>query len=49
MTSSNFSSLAGKVAVVTGGTQGLGAEVAALLAERGAKAVVICGRNSDKG
>ena len=49
MTSSNFSSLAGKVAVVTGGTQGLGAAVAALLAERGAKAVVICGRNRDKG
>jgi NAD(P)-dependent dehydrogenase (short-subunit alcohol dehydrogenase family) len=35
--------------VVTGGTQGLGAAIAHLLAERGARAVVICGRNRDKG
>ena len=39
----------GKVAVVTGGTQGLGAAIAALLAERGAHALVICGRNQEKG
>ncbi|MDB5896238.1 MAG: short-chain dehydrogenase [Rhodoferax sp.] len=43
------SSFAGKVAVVTGGTQGLGAAIAALLAERGAQAIVICGRNREKG
>ena len=39
----------GKIVVVTGGTQGLGATVARLLAGRGAAGVVICGRNADKG
>ena len=38
-----------KVAVVTGGTQGLGAAIAQLLAQRGAAGVVICGRQVDKG
>ncbi len=38
-----------KVAVVTGGTQGLGAAVAKLLVERGASGVVICGRSAVKG
>lgn len=39
----------GKVAVVTGGTQGLGAAIAALFAERGAAGIVTCGRNEAKG
>jgi NAD(P)-dependent dehydrogenase (short-subunit alcohol dehydrogenase family) len=43
------SSLNGKVAIVTGGTQGLGAAIALLLAKRGAHGLVICGRNQVKG
>jgi NAD(P)-dependent dehydrogenase (short-subunit alcohol dehydrogenase family) len=38
-----------KIAVVTGGTQGLGAAIAQLLAQRGATGLVICGRQVDKG
>jgi len=38
-----------KIVVVTGGTQGLGAAVATLFAERGAKGIVTCGRNEAKG
>jgi NAD(P)-dependent dehydrogenase (short-subunit alcohol dehydrogenase family) len=41
--------LDGKIAIVTGGTQGLGAAVARLFAERGAAGIVICGRNEEKG
>ena len=39
----------GKVAVVTGSTQGLGEATARLFAERGAEALVICGRAEDRG
>jgi len=46
---SNGASLDGKVVVVTGGTQGLGATIARLFADRGADGIVICGRNAVKG
>lgn len=39
----------GKIGVVTGGTQGLGAAVARQLAEAGCGGIVICGRNAQKG
>lgn len=39
----------GKVAVVTGSTQGIGEATARLLAARGAAGLVICGRSQDRG
>ena len=38
-----------KVIIVTGSTQGIGAETAKLFAARGAKAITICGRQEKKG
>ena len=41
--------LAGKIAVVTGSTQGLGATTAKLFAERGVAGIVVTGRNAERG
>jgi NAD(P)-dependent dehydrogenase (short-subunit alcohol dehydrogenase family) len=40
---------AGRVALVTGSTQGLGAEIAALLVRRGLSGLVVTGRNRERG
>ena len=44
-----YSQFKDKIIVVTGSTQGSGAETAKLLASRGAKGITICGRNEKKG
>ena len=44
-----MSSLAGKYAVITGSTQGLGRATAELFAERGAAGIVVTGRNAERG
>src|SRR3954451_22566283 len=41
--------LTGKIAVITGGTQGLGAAIARLFADRGASGIVTCGRSAANG
>jgi len=49
MTENSSAQFAGKIAVVTGGAQGLGEATARLLAERGAAGIVITDRQADKG
>ncbi len=39
----------GKIALITGSTQGVGAAVAQQLASEGAAGIVVCGRNRDRG
>ncbi|MFN8443869.1 MAG: SDR family NAD(P)-dependent oxidoreductase [Caldilineaceae bacterium] len=46
---SNLSSLQGKIAVITGSTQGLGAATARLFKERGISGLIINGRNPERG
>src|SRR5579885_1002964 len=46
---SGKSSLSGKIAIVTGGSQGLGESIARLFAKSGAAGLVICGRNEKNG
>src|SRR4051812_33802639 len=42
-------SLSGRIAIVTGSTQGLGETIAHLFADRGIEGLVICGRNAANG
>ena len=48
-TSDSKKEFEGKVVIITGSTQGSGAETAKLFAARGAKAITICGRQENKG
>ncbi len=45
----DLGSLAGKYAIVTGSTQGLGEAIARLFAARGAAGLIVCGRNEARG
>jgi NAD(P)-dependent dehydrogenase (short-subunit alcohol dehydrogenase family) len=47
--SATVTGLDGRIAVITGGTQGLGETVARLFAARGAGGLVITGRNAERG
>lgn len=49
MTETSSAQFAGKIAVVTGGAQGLGEATARLLAQRGAAGIVLTDRQADKG
>ena len=49
MTSTSGNRMDGKVCVVTGATQGLGAAIARRLASTGAAGIVITGRNAERG
>jgi len=49
MSMAEHSSLAGKYAIVTGSTQGLGEAIARLFVERGAAGLIVCGRNAERG
>ena len=44
-----MNSIKGKFALVTGGTQGLGAAIAKNFAENGAEGIVTIGRKEEKG
>ncbi|MDQ3560378.1 MAG: oxidoreductase, partial [Pseudomonadota bacterium] len=46
---SNTTSLAGKFALITGSTQGLGEATARLFAQRGAAGIIVTGRNAERG
>ena len=43
------SSFDGKIAIITGGTQGIGEATARLFAARGAAGLIVCGRNAERG
>ena len=49
MTALTSDVMAGKIVLVVGGTQGLGSHIARRAAESGAEAVIVSGRNAEKG